>query len=78
MRTALVHAALSILLLATVAGCRSGPVKRVSEPAAQLQQITVRADGRWDVQLRLQNYSSIAMRFDRLALTGSRAAGADC
>lgn len=75
MRTALVHATLSILLLATVAGCRSGPVKRVSEPAAQLQQITVRADGRWDVQLRLQNYSSIAMRFDTVALTVS-AAGA--
>lgn len=69
MRTALARLALVTLLIATVAGCRSGPVKRVSEPAAQLQQITVRADGNWDVQLRLQNYSSIPMRFDTVALT---------
>ena len=46
-----------------LAGCGSGPVRRVSEPAASIQQLTVRADGRWDVQLRLQNYSTVAMRF---------------
>ena len=53
-------AALAFLL----AGCGSGgPVRRVSEPAASIQQLTVRADGRWDVELRLQNYSSVPMRF---------------
>lgn len=59
-----------ILGLALLAAC-GGPVRRVSEPTAQIQQLTVRADGRWDVDLRLQNYSSIPMRFDdvRLALT---------
>ena len=47
-----------------LAGCGSGgPVRRVSEPAASIQQLTVRADGRWDVELRLQNYSSVPMRF---------------
>lgn len=51
---------LSALLLA---GCGGGQVRRVSEPAASIQQLTVRADGRWDVQLRLQNYSTVAMRF---------------
>ena len=53
-------AALALLF----AGCGSGgPVRRISEPAASIQQLTVRADGQWDVQLRLQNYSSIPMRF---------------
>lgn len=53
-------AALTLLL----AGCGSGgPVRRVSEPAASIQQLTVRADGRWDVQLRVNNYSSVPMRF---------------
>ena len=56
--------ALSFLL----AACSSGPVRRVSEPTASLQQLTVRSDGQWDVQLRLQNYSSIAMRFDKATL----------
>lgn len=58
--------ALSALLLA---GCGSnGPVRRISQPAASIQQITVRADGRWDVQLRLNNYSSIPMRFTGASL----------
>ena len=61
---ALVFAA-SILALSA---CSSGPVRRVSEPTASIQQLSVRADGQWDVQLRLQNYSSVPMRFDRTAL----------
>ncbi|WP_133480104.1 hypothetical protein [Cognatilysobacter segetis] len=69
-----------VLAAATLLGaCASGPARRVSEPAAQLQQITVRADGGWDLQLRLQNYSSIPMRFDRvrLALVAAGAAAGD-
>jgi len=57
-------ATLALLL----AGCGSGPVRRISEPAASIQQLTVRADGRWDVALRLNNFSSVAMRFDSTAL----------
>lgn len=70
MRPRVAHASLILGLAALLAAC-GGPVRRVSEPTAQIQQLTVRADGRWDVDLRLQNYSSIPMRFDdvRLALT---------
>lgn len=59
-----------LLLLAAVlvAACSSGPVRRISEPAASIQQLQVNADGSWNVQLRLQNYSSIGMRFERLRL----------
>ena len=53
-------AAVALLL----AGCASGgPVRRISEPAASIQQLTVRADGRWDVEVRLNNFSSVPMRF---------------
>lgn len=58
--------------------CSTGPVRRISEPTASIQQLSVAADGSWSVDLRVQNYSSIAMRFDgiRLALaTGGEAAG---
>ena len=64
----------SIFLVA----CNSGPVRRVSEPATSIQQLTVNADGSWSLDLRLQNYSSIPMRFDSadLAITvGDQAAG---
>lgn len=54
---------LSLLLLAAC-----GPVRRVSQPAVSIQQLTVNADGSWKVDLRLQNYSSIPMRFDTLRL----------
>ncbi|KAF1015812.1 MAG: hypothetical protein GAK31_01291 [Stenotrophomonas maltophilia] len=62
-RTALI--AVSLLALAA---CNNGVVKRVSEPAASLQQLTVNADGNWSVALRLQNFSSMPMRFDDVAL----------
>ncbi|APO94298.1 LEA type 2 family protein [Xanthomonas vesicatoria] len=55
-----------------------GAVRRVSEPAASIQQLTVRADGSWSVDLRLQNYSSIPMQFERVALdisAGEQVAG---
>ena len=68
----------TIFLCALLAACGGGPVRRVSEPAASIQQLTVRADGGWSVDLRINNFSSIPMRFDRvsLALTvGSESAG---
>ncbi|MGH8031769.1 MAG: LEA type 2 family protein [Luteimonas sp.] len=64
-RLALLCACVSVLL---VAGCSSGPVRRVSEPTASIQQLTVKPDGGWSVDLRLQNYSSIPMRFDAVTL----------
>ena len=67
---------LSISVL--LAACSGGLVRRVSEPAASIQQLTVNADGSWSLDLRLQNYSSIPMRFDsaELAITvGEQAAG---
>ena len=66
------------LLCLALAACSGGLVRRVSPPAASIQQLTVNADGSWSVDLRLQNYSSIPMRFDSadLAITvGDQAAG---
>ncbi|MGY0611950.1 MULTISPECIES: NDR1/HIN1-like protein [unclassified Luteimonas] len=66
-----------VVLLATA--CSSGPVRRISEPAASIQQLTVQADGSWSINLRLQNYSSIPMRFDSVDLevtVGGQDAGA--
>lgn len=61
-----------------LAACSSGNVRRVSEPTASIQQLTVRANGDWAIDLRLQNYSSIAMQFDRIMLelsVGNQIAG---
>ena len=69
----------SLLLCAAVlSACSGGPVRRVSAPTASIQQLTVNADGSWSVDLRLQNYSSIPMRFDTVKVevrVGDQAAG---
>ncbi len=58
------NAWIAAIMVPLLAGCSSGgPVRRVSEPAASLQQLTVLADGRWDVEVRLQNFSSVPMKF---------------
>jgi len=57
-----------VLCILALAACSSGPVRRVSEPAAGIQQLSVAADGRWTVDLRIDNYSSVPMRFDRVSL----------
>jgi len=59
---------LTAVLALALAACGGGVVKRVSEPAAGIQQLTVGNDGSWDVELRLRNYSSMPMRFDDIAL----------
>lgn len=55
-------------LVLLLGACANGPVRRVSEPSALIQQLTVRADGRWAVELRIENFSSIPMRFDSVDL----------
>jgi len=58
-----------LLIVLLVSACtRSGPVRRISEPAASIQQLSVATDGNWSVELRLQNFSSIPMRFDKVSL----------
>lgn len=58
----------ALIVAVLLTACSSGPVRRISEPAATIQQLTVDADGNWSVEVRLQNYSSISMRFARLTL----------
>jgi len=67
-RPALLLALLLIALLLNACS-RSGPVRRISEPAASIQQLSVGTDGHWTLELRLQNFSSIPMRFEKVTLT---------
>ena len=69
---------LAFACLAIAACAGGGPVRRVSEPAASIQQLTVRADGSWSVELRINNYSTVPMRFETVSLAvtvGGEAAG---
>jgi hypothetical protein len=48
--------------------CASGPSRRVSDPAANIQQLTMRADGSWSLDVRIDNFSNVPMRFDGIRL----------
>ena len=69
MRSKGIMAVLALGMAALLAGCSgSGPVKRVSEPQVGIQQLTVRADGSWSVDLRIDNFSSVPMEFGNVSL----------
>ncbi|WP_159016263.1 LEA type 2 family protein [Cognatiluteimonas profundi] len=51
-----------------LASCASGPSRRVSDPAANIQQLTVRANGSWSLDVRIDNFSNVPMRFDSIRL----------
>ncbi len=59
MRARLFPLALAASLLTA---CSTGPVKRVSPPQVSVAQLSVQADGQWQVDLRLQNFSSIGVQ----------------
>ena len=62
MRT-IVRPLLMLLMLASLIGCAHGPKQRVYPPVASLQEIAVQPDGRWQLQLRLQNFSNVPTTF---------------
>ncbi|MFT4256633.1 MAG: LEA type 2 family protein [Pseudoxanthomonas sp.] len=69
---------IALASLALLVACSSNPAKRVSPPAASIQQLSIDAAGNWKIDLRLQNYSGMPMRFDKLDLAvsaGEQAAG---
>lgn len=63
-----------LLVSALLAACGTGgPPKRVWPPQASLQELAVQEDGSWQLSLRLQNFSTVAMTFDRVELALSLA-----
>jgi hypothetical protein len=73
--------AVLLLMAILLSACTSGPPKRVFPPQASLQELRVAADGQWVVQIRIQNFSSVAMNFSqlqaRLDVGGQQAAALD-
>jgi hypothetical protein len=52
-------------------------VRRINPPAVSIQQLSVQSDGRWQLELRVQNFSTVPMLFDTfeagLEIEGSNA-----
>ncbi len=62
-------ALLLMVVLMLLAACSSGPPVRIFPPQVSVQELRVLPDGRWSVDLRIRNYSTVPMRFSRLQAT---------
>jgi hypothetical protein len=68
---------LVIALLAT-GGCFSGPTHPINPPNASIQQLDVLPDGKWKLQIRLENFSDKTVHYAALKAAlrmGGEAAG---
>lgn len=64
MRTPLRIASL-FLLASLLAACGGrGEVRRIYPPQATMQQLSIGADGQWQLHLRVENFSTVTMRLD--------------
>jgi hypothetical protein len=70
------HFIAAIAVAGLVAGCGSGPAKRITPSTVSIQELVAKPDGQWRLTLRIQNYSTVAMHY--AALHGTlHIAGAD-
>ena len=58
-----------VLLAALLAACAGGPPKRIFPPQASVQELRVQPDGQWAASIRIQNFSTVPMRFSSLDAT---------
>lgn len=49
-----------------VSGCGSGPAKRITPSQVTIQQLVADPGGTWKVTLRIQNFSTVTMRYQSL------------
>lgn len=70
-------AALAFLALALLVACAGGPPKRVYPPQSMVHELRVTPAGEWQLELRIRNFSTVPMDFNRmqatLTLAGSEA-----
>jgi len=66
----------TLALTAALAGCGSGPPKRITPSAVTIQQLIAQPDGQWKLTMRIQNFSTVPMRYSSLHAT-LRVAGTD-
>lgn len=60
------HFLAALAVACVVSGCSSGPSRRITPSTVSIQQLVADANGAWRVTLRVQNYSTVAMRYAAL------------
>jgi len=66
-----------VILFMALAGCGSGPPKRIYPPKASVQELLAGTTGQWTLKIRLENFSTVPMTFSavdaKLTMAGQEA-----
>ena len=54
------------VVVVLLVACSTGPVKRIFPPSASIQELSVQADGSWQIVVRVQNFSTVPMTFAKI------------
>jgi len=68
----------SVVTVLAIAGCFGGPTHPINPPNASIQQLDVLPDGKWKLQIRLENFSDKTVHYAALKAAlrvGGEAAG---
>lgn len=60
------HFIAALALACFLAGCGSGPVRRITPSQVSIQELAVQPGGQWRLTLRIQNYSTVPMTYSAL------------
>jgi LEA14-like dessication related protein len=60
------HFIAAVAAASLLAGCGSGPVRRITPSQVSIQELSVQPGGQWKLTLRIQNYSTVAMTYESL------------
>src|ERR1700761_9652782 len=60
------HLIAPFAVVALLAGCGSGPVRRITPSQVSIQELAAQPGGQWKVTLRIQNYSTVPMAYASL------------
>ncbi|MFZ2235798.1 MAG: hypothetical protein WBP11_02295 [Dokdonella sp.] len=61
-----VYGLLVVGIALLLGACSTGPVKRIFPPSASIQELAEKADGSWQLSLRVQNFSTVPMTFAKI------------
>jgi uncharacterized lipoprotein YmbA len=60
------HLIAAIAVVTLLAGCGSGPVRRITPSQVSIQELSAQPGGQWKLTLRIQNYSTVPMTYSSI------------
>lgn len=60
------HLIAALAVVTLLAGCGSGPARRITPSQVSIQELAAQPGGQWKLTLRIQNYSTVPMTYSSI------------